>query len=66
MTHGAADSGLMTDTRAFAQNKRAEKRASAEEIGVDAAFIDDLVEAFYAKIRDDSLLGPIFAERITD
>ena len=54
------------DTRSFAQQKRAEKRAAAEEIGIDAAFIDHLVEAFYVKIREDDLLGPIFAERITD
>ena len=54
------------DTRSFAQKKRAEKRAAAEEIGIDAAFIDHLVEAFYVKIREDDLLGPIFAERITD
>ena len=58
----AADPG----TRFFAQKKRAEKRAAAEEIGIDAAFIDHLVEAFYARIREDDLLGPIFAERITD
>ena len=58
----AADPG----TRFFAQKKRAEKRAAAEEIGIDAAFIDHLVEAFYAKIHEDDLLGPIFAERITD
>lgn len=42
------------------------KLAAAEEIGVDAAFIDDLVEAFYAKVREDALLGPIFAEHIAD
>ena len=54
------------DARSYAEGKRAEKRAAAEEIGVDAGFIDDLVEAFYAKIRDDALLGPIFAGRIAD
>ncbi|GGD55529.1 hypothetical protein GRI62_03345 [Erythrobacter arachoides] len=54
------------DTRAFAQHKRAQKRAAAEEIGVDAEFIDHLVEAFYGRIREDALLAPIFAERIAD
>ena len=54
------------ELRTFAEHKRAEKRAAAEEIGVDAPFIDHLVEAFYAKIREDGLLGPIFAERIAD
>ena len=54
------------DHRIYAEQKRAEKRAAAEQIGVDAEFIDSLIEVFYAKIRDDRLLGPIFAERITD
>ena len=54
------------ETRAYAERKRAEKRAAAEAIGVDASYIDTLVEAFYGKIREDELLGPIFAERIAD
>ncbi len=54
------------DTREIAALKRAEKREAAESIGVDADFIDDLVENFYGKIREDDLLGPIFAERIAD
>jgi len=54
------------DTLSHAATKRAEKRAAAETIGVDAAYIDQFVEAFYGKIRDDALLGPIFAERIVD
>ncbi|WP_164549483.1 hypothetical protein [Tsuneonella rigui] len=32
------------DTREIAALKRAEKREAAESIGVDAEFIDDLVE----------------------
>ena len=51
---------------AYAAEKRAEKRAAAEAIGVDSAYIDHLVETFYGKIREDDLLGPIFAERIAD
>ncbi len=54
------------DTRAIALAKRAEKRAAAESVGVDADFIDNLVEDFYGKIREDDLLGPIFADRIAD
>ena len=54
------------DTRTIALVKRAEKRAAAESVGVDADFIDNLVEDFYEKIREDDLLGPIFAERIVD
>ncbi|MGX7894508.1 group III truncated hemoglobin [Tsuneonella sp. HG222] len=54
------------DTRTIALVKRAEKRAAAESVGVDADFVDNLVEDFYEKIREDDLLGPIFAERIVD
>ncbi|MCP5145069.1 MAG: group III truncated hemoglobin [Gammaproteobacteria bacterium] len=45
---------------------RQAKRATAEEIGIDARFISDMVERFYASIRADELLGPIFAERVAD
>lgn len=53
-------------SRTYAAEKRAEKRASAEAIGVDRDYIDCFVETFYGHIRDDDLLGPIFAERIAD
>lgn len=43
-----------------------EKRAAAEEIGIDTDFIERLVDSFYTKIRNDELLSPIFAERIAD
>lgn len=49
-----------------AANARLAKRAAAEAIGIDDAFISIMVERFYAAIRADKLLGPIFAERITD
>lgn len=45
---------------------RARKRAEAEAVGIDAAFIDQVVDRFYGKIRQDALLGPIFAQRIED
>lgn len=45
---------------------RARRKAEAEAIGVDEAFISDLVEQFYGKIRQDQMLGPIFAARIED
>ncbi|MCD1623489.1 group III truncated hemoglobin [Citromicrobium bathyomarinum] len=54
------------ESRTHVRRKREEKRAEAHRIGIDASFIDHIVEAFYAKIRDDDLLGPIFAERISD
>ncbi|HSQ96263.1 MAG TPA: group III truncated hemoglobin [Croceibacterium sp.] len=54
------------ESREYAAQKRAEKRLAAEEIGVDADYIEHFVETFYGKIRDDELLGPIFNERIAD
>lgn len=36
------------------------------ETGIDEAMIDALVEGFYAKVRDDALIGPVFNERISD
>jgi hemoglobin len=51
---------------AHAAAARARKRAEAEAIGIDDDFVSRFVESFYARIRDDELLGPIFAERVTD
>lgn len=45
---------------------RAQKRAMAGQIGIDDDFIAALVENFYATIRADALLGPIFAAKISD
>jgi hemoglobin len=36
------------------------------ETGVDEAMIDGLVRAFYARVREDELLGPVFAARVED
>ena len=45
---------------------RARRKAEAEAMGVDEAFISVLVEQFYARVREDELLGPIFSARIAD
>lgn len=37
-----------------------------ERTGIDEAMIERLVRAFYGKVREDGLLGPVFAERIAD
>lgn len=55
-----------TDAHRHALAARTAKRDAALAIGIDAAFISDLVDRFYAAVRDDALLGPIFAERIAD
>lgn len=38
----------------------------AAATGIDDAMIERLVRAFYARVRDDALLGPVFAARIAD
>lgn len=45
---------------------RRDKREQAEAAGLDEQSIDRVVEAFYARIRADAVLGPIFASRIDD
>ena len=37
-----------------------------ERTGIDEAMIERLVHAFYAKVRGDAVLGPIFEARIRD
>lgn len=34
--------------------------------GIDETMIECLVRAFYKKVRDDALLGPIFEKRVAD
>ena len=38
----------------------------AHDAGIDDAYLSEMVEQFYARIQADELLGPIFAQRITD
>jgi hemoglobin len=45
---------------------RIARREAAAALGIDPAFIDRLVERFYARVRGDVLLGPVFAARIVD
>lgn len=46
---------------------RPEMTASIErETGLDETLIRAVVEDFYARVRRDPLLGPIFAARVTD
>jgi hemoglobin len=40
--------------------------AIQHETGIDEAMIERLVRGFYARVREDALLGPVFAARITD
>ncbi|HEY0926672.1 group III truncated hemoglobin [Brevundimonas sp.] len=51
---------------ALAERRKAATDRIRAETGIDEAVIDRLVETFYAKVRDDALIGPIFAERVED
>src|SRR3546814_12234243 len=37
-----------------------------ERTGIDEAMIEDLVHRFYARVREDALLGPGSEERVAD
>jgi hemoglobin len=55
-----------SQSRSFAHEAREAKRAQAIAIGVDGRYISSFVDRFYERVRDDALLGPIFAERVAD
>tara|TARA_R110001606_G_scaffold71247_16_gene163658 strand:- start:19725 stop:20225 length:501 start_codon:yes stop_codon:yes gene_type:complete len=44
----------------------AAKHRIETETGIDEAMIDRLVDGFYDRVRADTLIGPIFDERISD
>ncbi len=59
----------MTAPDSLAQVASARPEMTAEimaKTGLDDEVLRRLVHAFYAKIQNDPVLGPIFAERITD
>lgn len=49
-----------------AERRAAAVQRSREQTGVDEALIDRVVEAFYARVQTDALIGPIFADRLED
>ncbi len=49
-----------------ADERRAEIEAAAAKMGIDDAYISTLVDTFYARVRADPDLGPIFEEKIGD
>ncbi len=59
----------MNNTPDIPDSARRRLTAAAQiplETGIDETMIDALVEAFYARVRDDRLIGPIFADRVAD
>ena len=57
----------MTVAVTSAVQRRAEiTDAIRRETGIDEAMIERLVRGFYRRVRDDALIGPVFAARIGD
>lgn len=56
----------MNSISTHAPAAREAKRKEAAVLGMDDQFVSDLVERFYQSVQQDSLLGPIFSERIND
>ena len=54
------------DAAGAAARREASVQRLRDETGIDEAMIDALVERFYARVRDDHLIGPIFADHITE
>lgn len=59
MERRVASEGLASRRHALTEQIRA-------ETGIDDALISRLVDAFYARVRADPLLGPVFDARISD
>jgi hemoglobin len=49
-----------------AEDRRRDIQQNADRMGIDDAHISELVETFYARIRADTTLGPIFDTEIGD
>lgn len=59
--------GAFLETEEERDARRAAARARiADRTGIDEVMIHDLVHEFYAKVRTDEMLGPIFDARIAD
>ncbi len=57
----------MTDRANDLEDRRARLIEEIQaETGIDEPMIEMLVHAFYARVRNDPLIGPVFAARITD
>jgi hemoglobin len=56
----------MTDLRPLTSRRPEMTARLMQETGLDEMMLRDLVHGFYAKVRADAVLGPIFAERIHD
>jgi hemoglobin len=54
------------DPAGAAARREAAVQQLRDQTGINEAMIDALVEGFYARVRNDGLIGPIFAAHIDD
>jgi hemoglobin len=52
--------------KVFAMSYQPHPKAPGLVVGIDEALIGELVDRFYAKVRRDELLGPVFNSRVED
>ena len=57
---------MASDFRSAEERRNAIVALTMKETGIDEAMIERLVREFYARVRKDALLGPVFEERIAD
>lgn len=50
----------------YSQQKRAQIREAAGIIGINEGYLSRMVEEFYARVRADARLGPIFEAELGD
>lgn len=56
----------MTDTKTPSERRAEITAAIYAETGIDEAMIEMLIRAFYVRVQKDPVIGPVFAERITN
>ena len=57
---------MSTEDTSPAARRAAAIEAIKARTGIDEEMIERLIRAFYQRVQQDSLIGPVFAERITD
>jgi hemoglobin len=57
---------MSEDARSAAARRAAITARIRTETGIDETMIEALVHGFYARVREDDVLGPVFAARIED
>lgn len=57
---------MSIDEKSAAERRAAITAAIYAETGIDEAMIERVIRAFYQRVQNDPLIGPVFASRIKD